>query len=82
MPGAGVDLVYGGPGNDTLMLLDPCELSPGMLLSGGSGTDTLLLAPGLELSDVLTAGVIVDSDIESVESSVNLPTHRMTCEPI
>lgn len=80
-PGAGVDAVYGGAGDDTIAILSACELTNGKLLSGGSGTDVLLLPPGLDLSAVLAAGVTVDADIESVQTSTELPTHRATCEP-
>jgi Ca2+-binding RTX toxin-like protein len=81
MPGAGIDAVYGGAGDDAIVILAACELTSGKLLEGGGGTDRLVLPPGLDLQAVENAGVIVDADIESVETSAELPTHRATCEP-
>lgn len=80
-PGSGVDAVYGGPGDDTIIILHACELTSGMLLSGGSGTDTLVLPPGLDAQDLATAGVTVDTDIESITTSSALPTHKASCTP-
>jgi Ca2+-binding RTX toxin-like protein len=80
VPGAGIDAVYGDAGDDTIIILDACELTSGKLLSGGDGTDTLVLPPGLVLQAVVAAGVTVGTDIESVVTSTTLPTHRAACE--
>ena len=65
VPGSGADGVYGGAGDDVIVVLDACELVAGEALDGGSVSDTLYLPAGTTLVDLATAGVTV-SNIEAV----------------
>ncbi len=41
IPGDGIDAVTAGPGNDTVIINDLCEIRPTELLDGGLGFDTI-----------------------------------------
>jgi hypothetical protein len=41
-PGAGIDNVSGGTGNDTVVIYDLCEVSFGDMMEGSGGTNTLI----------------------------------------
>jgi hypothetical protein len=78
LPGGGANTTFGGAGDDIIMILAPCELTAGALVSGGAGADTLLLPPGLTQQAVEAAGVVLEG-IESVQESSSLPVHRAAC---
>ena len=78
-PGSGTDAVFGDDGDDALYLLDECEVIDGKTLSGGDGQDTLYLPPGITISDLATAGVLVDEDIENVVEMTESHTFASDC---
>jgi Ca2+-binding RTX toxin-like protein len=56
-PGSGRDSVEGGPGDDTVIIYDVCELEPLETLDGGLGNDTLITP--VSLLELGLRGVIV-----------------------
>lgn len=78
-PGSGIDIVEAGDDDDTIVLLDPCELAAGDALAGGSGYDTILVPPGFGAPELAQAGVEVSSDIEAIVVSNALQVFRSDC---
>jgi Ca2+-binding RTX toxin-like protein len=56
-PGAGRDVVTAGPGNDTIVVLDACEIEPFEVLEGGFGTDTLRTP--IPVAEIFARGAVV-----------------------
>lgn len=80
LPGAGADEVYAGSGNDSVIVLDVCEVVAGEILDGGSGTDTLWLPPGVDVTDVEAIGATV-TGFESVQTLIGQPWGGSECAP-
>ena len=56
-PGPGRDFVQAGPGDDTVVIFDECELEPFEVLDGSFGTDTLVTP--LPVAELVARGVVV-----------------------
>jgi hypothetical protein len=57
VPGPGRDVVEGGPGDDTIIILDEWEVQPLEVIDGSFGYDTLRTP--VPLAELFLSGVIV-----------------------
>lgn len=78
LPGAGIDEVHAGAGDDQIVVLDLCEVGSGEVLDGGSGNDTLWLPAGVVSGDLTALGVTLQS-IETVSTIVGAPWGGSEC---
>lgn len=77
-PGPGRDVVELGPGDDTIVIADACELSSGEVLDAGDGQDELV-SP-LSIAELGTLGVTV-RNVETVRIERNGCTSECRAVP-
>ncbi len=78
-PGPGLDLVSAGAGDDTVVILDSCEITPGEKLFGGSGTDTLLTPVSEVELNSMGVTIVGFEDIQLIQPSEDSLCAACTC---